>query len=455
MAAFYSKSISGFTESGRKITLIGLALPLLVESTLLQLYTTANTFLLKGYSMGAVTAVSVSDTVLNIAIVLITMVIKGTVIMSSFALGSQDRHLTARIYGTAWIVIMGIAVLSGGMLMIFARQFSVLMNLKGQIAVEAAVYLQVRATFLPITALMSYLNNLLICHGCAKKSMIVGVVGNILNIVFCYIALYTDIKLPCSGVTVVAICCVLSQFFSVILSAIFFIKAKCPIKICFENKIAGRIFTLGIPSGMCLLSFALSQTFTTGFITSLGDVIINAKVYISNIVLYTSRISLAVGNATGILMGRFRGRGDMDKIHKLFGQNVRICLICNLTFSCLAYVFHRQLIGLFTNNQTIITLSASIMLIDILIEALRGVNHVAENSLNANGDVKTTFIISVMSTWLIGVFVSYVLGIVCGAGLVGIWIAFAADEILRASAYCLRWKRGKWKKTVILKGVEE
>ena len=204
---------------------------------------------------------------------------------------------------------------------------------------------------------------------------------------------------------------------------------------------------LGIPGGMCNLSYALSQTVTTSFTVALGVAIVNAKVYISSIVIYTSRISVALGNATGILMGRHRGAGKLDYIRKLFRQNTFIALFCNVSLSFIAFLFSKPLLSLFTDSEKIIKIALPIMLIDILVEASRGLNHITENSLNSNGDVRTTLTVSAFSTWIFGVLPAYLLGIVFGMGLVGIWIAFLADEVFKASAYYLRWRSGKWQKT--------
>ena len=46
----------------------------------------------------------------------------------------------------------------------------------------------------------------------------------------------------------------------------------------------------------------------------------------------------------------------------------------------------------------------------------------------------------------------YLLGILCGFGLTGIWIALAADEIIRGIVVAIRWKRGTWRgKSVVQK----
>ena len=55
--------------------------------------------------------------------------------------------------------------------------------------------------------------------------------------------------------------------------------------------------------------------------------------------------------------------------------------------------------------------------------------------------------ISTVSTWVFGVLLSYIFGIVLDMGLVGIWVAFVVDELARTVAYCIRFKSKKWQYT--------
>ena len=446
---FYNRAISEIEENGKKITLLTLSVPLLLENLFLQLYSTANTLLLKGYSESTVTATAVSETVIGICTVLMTLIINGAVILTSFSLGKRDRTEAAKIAGTACVTVFAFSSVLGLTVAASSGFFIRAMQLTEELADIAAEYLTVRALFFPIMGLMSCFNNLLICNGYTKNTMVVGLGSNILNIVFCYIFLYTDIPLPFEGVTAVAVANLISQACGLAMAIMFFVKNRCPFAFCFIKRFLGKIMVLGIPGGMCQLSFSLSQTVTTSFTVVLGESIVNAKVYIYNIVMYTSRISIALGKATGILMGRYRGRGQFDTVKQLFRQNVFIAVICNTALSLLAFCFCKPLISLFTNSADIVAFAIPIMFIDIIIELCRGVNHISENSLNANGDVKATFLISVFSTWTFGVLLAYLFGITMGMGLVGIWIAFAADEMFRTVAYLTRWKKGIWKEKEI------
>ena len=47
--------------------------------------------------------------------------------------------------------------------------------------------------------------------------------------------------------------------------------------------------------------------------------------------------------------------------------------------------------------------------------------------------------------WVIAFGFGYFLAVVCKLGLVGVWIAMALDEDIRAVIFFIRWKKGRWK----------
>lgn len=64
--------------------------------------------------------------------------------------------------------------------------------------------------------------------------------------------------------------------------------------------------------------------------------------------------------------------------------------------------------------------------------------------------VGTTLIFS----WVVAVGGSYILGVKFGLGLIGVWLAMACDELVRAVIFAIRFKSGKWKsKSMINKNI--
>ena len=52
--------------------------------------------------------------------------------------------------------------------------------------------------------------------------------------------------------------------------------------------------------------------------------------------------------------------------------------------------------------------------------------------------------ICVIDAWLVAVGGGYLLGVVCGWGLAGLWAAMAADECIRAALFLWRWHSRAW-----------
>ena len=92
------------------------------------------------------------------------------------------------------------------------------------------------------------------------------------------------------------------------------------------------------------------------------------------------------------------------------------------------------------------------MLIAVFLEFGRTTNIVIINSMKASGDVKFPTMLAIFSMWGLSVLIAYILGIVLGMGLAGVWIGMAADEIFRGIVVFIRWKKGTWRgKRVVAK----
>ena len=86
-----------------------------------------------------------------------------------------------------------------------------------------------------------------------------------------------------------------------------------------------------------------------------------------------------------------------------------------------------------------------LIIINIFVELGRTSNLVVISSLRGAGDVYFPTGVAVFSMWIVSTLGAYVLAVVFGLGLSGLWIAFAADECLRGILMLWRWKSGKWR----------
>lgn len=445
ISRFYDKSVSSISENGRTITLPELVIPKFFELIFVLLLGTVNTIMLSSYSSDAVAATSVAGQIFTFICLFPSIIATGSRVLLSIAIGSKDPLREKKIIGTSLLSCIFFALALGVIGALTSLKLVNFMNLTGETANTGASFLSIKLIFLPITAVMSCLNQILLCYGYAKQTLAVGILSNLLNALFGYIVLYSNIALPVDGVCGVAYGSVLAQAIALLLALYFCKKYKCIKNTSFDKTLIAKIFKIGLPGSMNIILYTLAQLVTTSFVVSFGIDSLNAKVYITNIVGYTSQLSLAIGQGGGIIIGRYKGSFEFDKADVLHKQNIKIAALCNASLSILAFIFHIPLLSMFTDNQTVIALAGTVMLIDIIIEIARAINHVSEASLIANGDVKTTFIASFISCWAFSVLFAYLFGIKLSGGLIGCWIAFALDEIFKNIVYFIRWKNGKWK----------
>jgi Na+-driven multidrug efflux pump len=80
----------------------------------------------------------------------------------------------------------------------------------------------------------------------------------------------------------------------------------------------------------------------------------------------------------------------------------------------------------------------------VLLEPGRTFNLVVINALRASGDARYPVIVGMVSMVLVLAGGSWILGVTLKLGIVGIWIAYIADEWIRGLLMYRRWMRQQW-----------
>jgi stage V sporulation protein B len=140
-------------------------------------------------------------------------------------------------------------------------------------------------------------------------------------------------------------------------------------------------------------------------------------------------------------------QGKYKNAHALLNVSARFFALFGFVLSALLIIFARPLARLQGNEDAFyayIFLAPAILFVS-LISVLRGYFQGLMN-------MKPTALSQILEQTVklvLGVLFAYLFGITMGMGLVGIWIAFAADEMFRTVAYLARWKKGIWKEKEI------
>ena len=437
------------------LSLLSLTTPILLENTLRMAMGTVNVFMLGRYSDNAVGAVGVANQVVNMVLMLYSVTASGAAIISNQYLGAGQRREAKHLGAVAvWLsALLGIVL--SALTFVFAEPIMVLMNLPPELRIDGTLFLRIIGGTSFIQAMTSTMSAVARSHGMAKLPMVMAFVMNCINLVGNWLVLYRPIPMPVQGVAGVAFSQVFAAFCGFLLM-VWLLTKKVGVSLSLRNlwplprREIGQIVRVGLPAGIEFFSYSFAQMMSTYLVGMLGSEAITARVYVQNIVFFVYVFALSVGQASQIMIGHLVGSGRFAEANRRNWVNLGLAIGANAVLSLVAMAFRFQLIGIFTDNPEIIRLGAAIMVVDFLVEIGRAMNVVQSNSLRGAGDVRFSMVVAIVVMWSVGVLSSWMLGIVAGLGLAGIWLGFACDEWVRGILVMWRWRGGKWREKRII-----
>ncbi|MBT2694338.1 MATE family efflux transporter [Bacillus sp. ISL-55] len=434
-----------------KLSLFAITWPLFIEILLYMLMGNADTLMLSQYSDNSVAAVGVSNQILSMVIVMFGFIATGTAILVAQNLGAKMDEDAREVSAVSIGANLVFGLILSAAVFIFSEQLLRLMDLPPELFEEANSYLKIVGGFSFIQSLIMTVSSIIRSYGFTRDIMYVTIGMNVLNVIGNYLFIFGPFGFPVLGVEGVAISTTVSRILG-LLAAIYVMTKRVPgslpltMLFSFPKKHLKNLLNIGIPSAGEHLSYNSSQMVITYFIATLGTQALTAKVYTQNVMMFIFLFSIAISQGTQILIGHMVGAKEIENAYKRALKSLKLAIIISIAAALIVSFFSKNLLGIFTDNMSIIELGTTLILLTIILEPGRSFNLVLISSLRAAGDVQFPVYMGILSMWGVSVTLSYFLGIYLGMGLVGIWIAFIADEWLRGLLMLWRWKSRVWVK---------
>lgn len=318
-------------------------------------------------------------------------------------------------------------------------------------------FLKIVGLFLFLEAISLTLGAILRSHGFTKNAMYVTLLMNFVSAFGNVIAVLGLFGIPVLGVAGVAWSIVVARTVAVVL--LFFVvyrklslRFKLKDLIQINRRDIKSIMNIGIPSAGEGVSYQFSQLIITGFIATIGEAALSARVYVSNITMLCFLFTLAIAQGTQLLVARQVGAQQFEAAHKRALKTLKIAVFASFVSAVALASFGTSIMSLFTSSPEIIAIGVPLLWASVILEPGRAMNIVLMGTLKSAGDVRFPVAIGILSMWGIAVVLSYTLGLQFGLGLLGIWIAFSADEWFRGLFALKRWNSRKWAQYAVVKG---
>lgn len=153
--------------------------------------------------------------------------------------------------------------------------------------------------------------------------------------------------------------------------------------------------------------------------------------------------------ASAALVGQSLGMRDPQRAMRSGWAATRQAIIWTTAAGALLALFPRQLIGIFTNDQTVIAAGVGALIVIGFAQPAQAVNFTMGGALRGSGDTRFTLSTTVVNWFVVRLPLAVLFAFPLGLGLAGIWLAVLVDYCVRAVILSLRFRSGKWSKRVL------
>lgn len=204
----------------------------------------------------------------------------------------------------------------------------------------------------------------------------------------------------------------------------------------------GPVLRIGLPGAAQELGYRLAFMVSLSATARLGVAALATHSYTLQTLKYVLLISLAIGWACEIMVGRLVGAGRLREADRMVKKGVRNGMLASGSLVLIAALAAPWIMRAFTRDPAIIEAAQTLLWLSVALELGRVFNLVVIGALRASGDVNYPVVASLGSFALLLGLGSYLLG--RWWGLPGIWLAYVVDECVRGGLMWWRWQRKGW-----------
>ncbi len=308
-----------------------------------------------------------------------------------------------------------------------SRNLSIL-NQPPEVVILAIPYLIILAvSILPFMVFQTFRQ---FCEGLSltKQPMYITLTANVLNIGLNYILIFGKFGIEPMGLIGAGWATLISRIFMAIGLGLYvkFGNKFRPFWALYPKQLINglmikRLLKLGIPVGFQFV-FEVGAFATAAIMVGwLGTDYLAAHQIAINLSSLSYMMATGISSAATIRVGNQLGLKDYSALMKV-GRSALIMAAIFMAFCGVAFILGRfWLPTLYVNDDMVIQIAASLLVIAALFQISDGVQVVGLGALRGMEDVNIPTLFSLIAYWVIGLPVGYYLGFIMEAGIEGIW----------------------------------
>lgn len=448
--AFRHRAVEGGPVSLNR-QLFNLAWPSLVENLLQTMLGFVDLVFVGQLGADAIAGVGLGNQLMVLLQVAFMGLSVGNQALVARAIGAGDKEYAQRIAKQSLIIA---AVLSLGIAaigVVFSDAIIAVMGATPDVTAIGGSFLRVVSTFSIVIGVMLIGGGTLRGSGDTRTPMLITGLINIINIVLDYLLIFGNFGFPQLGPVGSAVATTIARAVGAVCILYVLFKRGSVLKLVarggwrFEREVVERILNIGWPAAAEQIIFQLGFLTFSAIAIFLGTDDLAAQQIAFNISNFSLLPAFAFGVAATTLVGQSLGARDPDRAEASAIQALKSGMVWMCLMGVGFYVFRRSLVSIYTDDPNVIRLGEMCVTFIALAQPLQAVAVVLASALRGAGDTRATLVFTSVGVWVVRVGIGYLLGIVFGLGLFGVWMGWIADFVTRAVLITWRFRGARWK----------
>ena len=273
------------------------------------------------------------------------------------------------------------------------------------------------------------------CEGLSntKPAMVIIFIALLANIPINYVLIYGKLGLPAFGGVGCGITAAIIFWLMFALIRLYTLTTasqrdirKTPLTKLIDFSIIKKIVILGTPLALAYFFEMSLFAVVALLIAPLGQITVAAHQIIFTISSLTFAIPLSLGVATSIRVGYLLGKNKPILAKQTAYISLAISLMIAVIVALILIIFRLPIVTIFTREIDVITICLQLIILLAIYQASDYLQVVASNVLRGYKDTKSIFFITLLSYWVVGLPVGYILGltdlVMEPIGAAGFWI---------------------------------
>lgn len=418
-----------------------MAIPSVISSLVTVVYNMADTFFVgqTGDPL-QVAAVSLTNPIFILFMAFANMFGMGGSAVASMALGEQNQKRMKQVSAFITYASLAVGILFALVLVGFMQPILSIFGANEETYALARGYvfhISYGAPFIIWSAAASFVVR---SEGASKEAMIGSMIGTIANIVLDPV-LISGFHLGAAGA---AVATTLGNILASLYYLWYFVKKSNNFSIGIRNftcryGIFSGICSCGLPTAIFSTLMSVSTIVLNQILVAYGNAPVAAIGIVFKANMFITFLQMGLANGVQPLLGYNFGSGDKKRFQDIAAYTKKCCIVIGILATLLFFVFRRQIIGLFIQDEEVIMYGVRMLIAYMLSGPVIGILFMNMNCMQSVGKAFWATILSVLRQGVLLIPLLFLLNAL--GGLTGVIYGQALTDYIAVILSVLMWRK--------------